>query len=168
MSAEAAVHHSEPWYYEAASSKCPHGPKPSEDDWKTPEYIAWWDRHQPSDECVICLDAPMGDVCEECSSDHGEAIPWSACYARHHAHPKPGTTPTPGAHEPVEVWIGTTECLERECEEYFTDDGDEISGKDRCSHIGVELLCGGCSTLTTDGYYEPSVSWLGPEHQSAA
>lgn len=155
------AHKPEPWYWEAGSDKCPHGPKPDEDDWKTPQYMAWWDRHQPADECVICLDAPAGDVCEECSANHGEAVPWSACDARAHARPRPGVTPTPG-HGPVEVWVGTADCLERECDELFTDDGDEIPGKERCSHIGVELICGGCSTLTADGYYEPAAPWPGP------
>jgi hypothetical protein len=159
------IHEPAPWYWEAGSTKCPHGAEPDED---SPEWDAWSDRHVWSPQDVsVCLDAPMGDVCEECSANHGEAVPWSACDAQAHAHPKPGTKFTPGAHEPVEVWTGTTECLERECEEYATDDGDDRPDVERCSHIGVELLCGGCSTLTADGYYEPAVSWPGPGHAPA-
>jgi hypothetical protein len=167
MATTEPVHEPQPWYYEAGSDKCPHGPKPS-DASTDEEYDAWWDRHRPADECTICLDAPMGDVCPTCSADCGEAVPWSACSARSHAQPKPGTTPTPGAHEPVEVWVGTTECLDRECEELYDDEGDEIPGKERCSHIGVELVCGGCSTRHPDGYYEPAVPWTGPHTTPAA
>ncbi|HEY3478822.1 MAG TPA: hypothetical protein VGL02_07970 [Streptomyces sp.] len=159
-----SAHQPEPWYWEAGSSKCPHGTEPDDN---TPERDAWEDatseRHQPSGQGVtICLDAPAGDVCEECSNDVGEAVPWSACETRRHAQPKLGITPTPDAHEPVEVWVGTGDCLERECEDYFTEDGDEIPSKERCSHIGVELICGGCSTRNADGYYEPTVPWAGP------
>jgi hypothetical protein len=159
------THQPEPWYYEAGSSKCPHGPRP---DYDSPEYDAWdeatSERHRPSDECVICLDAPMGDVCEECSQNCGEAVPWSACEVRRHAKPKPSTTPTPNVHAPVEVWVGTTECLEGNCLDLYDDEGDPIPGRDRCPHTSVELICGGCSTLDADGYYaEPTVQWPG-EH----
>lgn len=154
------AHQPEPWYWEAEGDKCPHGAEPDDD---SPAWEAWSERHVWSPQDVrVCLDAPAGDVCEECSNDVGEAVPWSACTTRRHARPTPAPT-SPGAHESVEVWVGTTECLERECEEYFTDDGDEIPGKERCSHIGVELICGGCSTLTADGYYaEPTAPWPGP------
>lgn len=162
---DTTAHQPEPWYWEAGSSKCPHGPKPDEDSWKTPEYIAWWDRHQPSDQdIVICLDAPSGDVCPACSADRGEAVAWSACDERAHAKPKPGITPLLDAHDPVEVWVGTGDCLERECDDYFTEDGDEIPDKERCSHIGVELICGGCSPRDADGYYDPTVPWAGPHN----
>lgn len=155
------AHTPETWYWEAGGSKCPHGPEPDRDSdaWDT-----WAERHTGSPQDVfICLDAPMGDVCAECSDNRGEAVPWSACDARAHAFARPGVKAGTD-HEAVEVWVGTTECLERECEEYFTDDGNEIVSKARCSHIGVELICGGCSTQTPDGYYEPAVSWPGPEH----
>lgn len=155
----AAAHQPEPWFHEAGSSKCPHGPEP--DDRDSAEYDTWWERHHQADTCVICLDAPMGNCCPECSADVSEPVPWADCADRKHAQPKPGTAPTLEAHEPVEVWVGTTECLERECEELFDDQGDEIPGKERCSHVGVELICGGCSVLTVDGYYEPSVPWAG-------
>lgn len=110
-----SAHQPEPWYHEVGSDECPHGAEPDDN---TPEHDAWEDatseRHQPSGQGItICLDAPAGDVCEECSNDVGEAVPWSACETRRHAHPKPGTEPTPEAHEPVEVWVGTGDCLER-------------------------------------------------------
>lgn len=162
------LHKPEPWYWEAGSSKCPHGPQPDEENWDSAEYDAWWDHHRTGPDVVICLDAPAGDVCEECSNDHGEAVPWSACYSRAHAKPKPGTTPTPNAHAPVEVWVGTTECLEGNCVDLYDDEGDPIPGRDRCPHIGVELICGGCSTLDADGFYvEPTVQWPGPDHATA-
>lgn len=151
-------HQPESWYWEAGSEKCPHGPEP--EDRESAAWDAWWDRHPASDSVRVCLDAPMGDVCTECSIDHGEAVPWSFCNVRKHRRPRSGGKVGP-EHEPLQVWVGTAECLERECDDYFTDDGDEITDRDRCSHIGVELICGGCSTRTPDGNYEPSVPWAG-------
>lgn len=62
-------HQPEPWYWEAGSEHCPHGPES--------------DRHTASpQDVVICLDAPMGDHCPECSADHGDAVPWADCPER--------------------------------------------------------------------------------------
>lgn len=155
------AHQPEPWYWEAGSDECPHGDKPSDASTEA-EHDAWHDRHRLGDEGYVCLDAPMGDCCPECSADHNEPVSWANCEVRKHIRPKPGITPILDAHEPIEVWVGTNECFERECEDFFTEDGDEIPGKERCSHIGVELICGGCSTRDADGYYEPTVPWTGP------
>ena len=79
--ATAAGHQPEPWYWEAGSSKCPHGPEPEDRD--SPAYDTWLERHHSSDQDVyICLDAPMGDACPACTEEHGQTIPWSACDAR--------------------------------------------------------------------------------------
>src|SRR5690606_41839629 len=51
-----------------------------------------------------------------------------------HARPLRSRTGEP-QHRPVTVDVAGLECLERECEEFFTDDGDEIPGKDTCSHF---------------------------------
>lgn len=156
----ATEHKPEPWYREAGSDKCPHGPEPEDRD--SAAWDTWGERHVASPQDVyICLDAPMGDHCDACYKTHGEAVPWSACDARTHASLRPGAEAGPG-HEAVEVWVGTFECLNRECEEYFDADGNEIPGKDRCSHIGTEVICGGCSGTNPDGYYEPTVAWPGP------
>lgn len=37
-------------------------------------------------------------------------------------------------------WEGPQECLERECEDYFTEEGDERAGLDQCSHVVVKTL----------------------------
>lgn len=158
---ETTVHRPEPWFWEAGSDKCPHGAEPADD---SPEWDAWDDRHSASPQgVVICLDAPMGDVCVECSEDHNEAVPWSACDERAHARPQPGTVPAPdGSHQPVTVWVSTLECFERECDEYATDDGDDNPAVERCSHISFELVCGGCSVAGSDGEYETTESWPCP------
>lgn len=133
-------HKPEPWFYNADTSECPHGPQPDDD--MSDERDAWMDRHQSSDDGMICLDAPLGDACGECSAEHGEFVPWAQCDEREHRRPQHGITPTPDEeHQAVPVWVGLAECLERECDEYFDDDGDEIPGKERCSHIREEQAC---------------------------
>lgn len=74
-------HKPEPWFWEAGSEHCPHGPEPEDDT--SPEWDEWSDRHTGSpQDVVICLDAPMGDHCPECSYDHNDPVPWSACDER--------------------------------------------------------------------------------------
>ncbi|BBC35245.1 hypothetical protein SGFS_065390 [Streptomyces graminofaciens] len=69
-------------------------------------------------------------------------VPWEACRVREHARPKHGIVPSiDTAHEPVTVLVGTFECLDRECDEYFDDDGREDPGIERCSHIREEQVC---------------------------
>lgn len=133
-------HQPEKWYWEAGGDTCPHGPEPDDN---SPEWDAWSDRHQWSPQDVrICLDAPAGDMCGACSEDHGDAIAWSVCRARPHARPKGGAVPnTDPAHQPVTVLVGIYECLDRECDEYFTDDGDEKTDMEACSHIREEQVC---------------------------
>lgn len=133
-------HKPEPWFWECEESECPSGPEPDD---MTPEWDAWSDRHQGSPQGVrICLDTPAGEACGVCSEDDGEMVPWSACRARKHARPKGGMVPTPDAvHEPVTVLVGTLECHDRECDEYFTEDGDADPGVERCSHIREEQAC---------------------------
>lgn len=155
-----AGHTPETWYWEAGSEHCPHGPEP---DRNSDAWDNWAERHTGSPQDVyICLDAPIGEVCGTCSEEYGDAISMHACRARNHTSPKPGTTPRTEAHEPVPVFVGTYECLDRECDEYFTDDGDEKTNMERCSHITTEVICGGCSKADGHGYYyEPTVPWSG-------
>ncbi|MFD6553755.1 hypothetical protein [Streptomyces sp. NPDC058398] len=80
----ATDHQPEPWFGEAGSDPCPHGPEPKDD---SPEWDVWYevtsDRHTGSPQDVrICLDAPIGDYCPECSADHNEPVPWSLCDSR--------------------------------------------------------------------------------------
>ncbi len=77
----ASDHKPEPWFWEAGSDQCPHGAEPEDDT--TDEWNTWYERHTGSPQDVrICLDAPMGDMCPECSNDHGAPVPWSACDER--------------------------------------------------------------------------------------
>jgi hypothetical protein len=58
------------------------------------------------------------------------------------AAPEQGVVPNVSTeHQPVTVWVGTVECLERECDDYFTEDGDTDPGVERCSHLREEQAC---------------------------
>jgi hypothetical protein len=73
-------HQPEPWFWEAGSEHCPHGAEPDRD---SDVWDVWAERHSGSpQDVVVCLDAPMGDHCPECSADHGEPVPWSLCDAK--------------------------------------------------------------------------------------
>jgi hypothetical protein len=72
-------HKPEPWFWEAGSEHCPHGSEPDRD---SDAWDVWAERHSGSPQDVfICLDAPMGDHCPECSADHSAPVPWSLCDA---------------------------------------------------------------------------------------
>lgn len=144
-------HTPEPWYWEAGSEYCPHGPEPEDDT--TDAWDVWHERHTgSSQDVVICLDAPMGQHCPECSADHNAPVLWSACEGRDHARPAYGTVPNPDAeHQPVQVWVGVLECLDRECDEYFTDGGDEKTSMEVCSHVRTETSCS-CRRLPGGDY----------------
>ena len=76
-------HEHGPYYWNADSPHCNHGPDP---DWNTnPEaHDLWADKHPISDDGRICLDAPAGEACLECSAEEGDMVPWSACRDRDH------------------------------------------------------------------------------------
>ncbi|MFB7736225.1 hypothetical protein ACFC08_17930 [Streptomyces sp. NPDC056112] len=70
-------HKPEPWFWEAGSEHCPHGPEPDRD---SDEWDTWAERHTGSPQDVfVCLDAPMGEHCPACFEENGSAVPWSAC-----------------------------------------------------------------------------------------
>lgn len=134
-------HTSGAFYWEAGSDDCPHGPEPDDD--MTPEWDAWYERHTGSPQDVrICLDAPAGDACLVCSDEHGEMVPWEHCRVRDRRRPKDGVTPNPDAeHQTVTVLVGSLDCLERECEDYFDEDGNEKTSTEHCPHIREEQVC---------------------------
>lgn len=137
------------WYHSADSVHCTHGPEP---DVNAPEWDAWYDRHQVSDDGHICLDAFAGEACEGCSLEQSEMVPWADCSVRPRVRAQSGMVPSPDAeHEPIPVWVGVLDCLERECEEYFTDDGDDIPDVDRCSHLRAEIACS-CKRISGNEY----------------
>lgn len=155
-------HEPEAWFHEIGSDDCPHGAEPADD---SPEWDAWYDqtsgRHTGSPQDVrICRDAPAGDACGACSEENGEMVPWSACRVRSRVRgeAKPAIEPDL-VHRPVTVTSGSLECLERECDEYFTDDGEEIPGKEACSHLAEMEICEACSELPTGGEYPAVVAW---------
>jgi hypothetical protein len=160
------AHQPEPWYWEAGSDKCPHGEKPNPAA-SDEEHETWWYRHRITDDAVICLDAPMGDMCGACSEDHGDAVAFTVCRARPHVQARPGAPADTGAHEPVIVFVGLYDHLDRDCDELYTDGGDEITDKAHCSHVSQQVICGGCSVLV-HGYYEPAVPWSGPHTAPAS
>lgn len=133
-------HTREHWFHEAGGDHCPHGAEPDSD---SDAWDDWDERHTGSPQDVrICLDAPADDACLECSEDDNEMVPWAACHVRDHRRPAQGMAPNPGAeHQQVTVWVGALDCLERECDEYFTDDGETAPGVESCSHIREEAAC---------------------------
>lgn len=154
-------HQPEPWFHEIGSDDCPHGAEP--DDENSPEREAWEEatsaRHTGSPQDVrICRDAPAGEACGACSDDVGEMVPWSACRVRDRARHQDTPISEP-QHRPVTVEVGGLECVERECEEFFTDDGDEIPGMDACSHMRQMEICEACSEPDTAEDYPPVVAW---------
>lgn len=156
-------HQPESWFHEIGSDNCPHGAEPDDD---TPEWDAWYDltsvRHTGSDQDVrICLDAPVGEACGVCSENDGEFVPLEACRLRDRARRNDiPAAEQPVQHRPVTVHVGTADCLEGECEEYFTEDGEEIPGKENCSHLRGEQICEACSEAPLDdGEYPAVVAW---------
>lgn len=78
MSQPVSDHFPQPWFWGSDTDRCPHGPEPEDDS--SDAWAEWIDRHPDSPQDVrICLDAPMGDHCPECSDEHMAAVPWSAC-----------------------------------------------------------------------------------------
>jgi hypothetical protein len=159
-------HQPEQFYWDAETEHCPHKPIPERgtdawDEWMTLG-------HQLYDDGVLCLDAPAGLGCPACTAEHGDIVPWSLCENRDHARPLPKTAAP--QHRPVTVEVAGLECLERECEEFFTDDGDEIPGKETCSHFRQMEVCEACSEPPTGDAdpYPPVVAWADCLHKPAA
>ncbi|WP_405548809.1 hypothetical protein [Streptomyces microflavus] len=145
-------HEHGPYYWNADTPHCKHGDEPDQST-DCEAHDRWSDRHPESENGHICLDAPMGEACRDCSAEDGEFVPWGACRTREHARPKNGVAPNPDTeHQQVPVWVGPYWCLERDCEDYFTDDGDEIPSKDRCSHIREGQAC--ACQRNADGEYD--------------
>jgi hypothetical protein len=160
MTTTTAGHEPETWYWEAGSDQCPHGAEPDSD---SDAWDDWSERHHWSPQDVrVCLDAPMGDVCGACSEDQGDAVSMTVCRARPHAQERPGAPKPTGKHERIIVFVGLYDHLDRDCDELYTDTGDEITGKAHCSHVAEQVICGGCSKRDAAGYYEPAVAWTGP------
>ena len=143
-------HEAEQFYWNADTKYCPHTQPDIENDGDA--WDIWRERHPASDYGPICLDAPADICCPACSAEHVDMVPWDRCEGRDHARPVRGAVPNPDAeHQAVQVWVGGIDCLERECEEYFTDDGDEKADLEVCSHIRVETACS-CRRLPSGDY----------------
>ena len=146
-------HQPENWFHEAGGGHCPHGAEP---DRNTEAWDTWAEHHSGSPQNVyICLEAPAGECCGACSEEYDEAVPWEAC--RERARTRQQALPNPRTHEPITVDAASLECLERECEEFFDDDGEEIPGKETCSHFISMDICAGCSEEPTDANEFPTV-----------
>jgi hypothetical protein len=151
------------WFWEADSDNCPHGPEPEDDTAEA--WDIWQERHTGSPQDVfICLDAPAGEACEECSGDANEFVSWSACAARPRVRK---TSESLSQHRAVTVPVGRLECLGRECDDFFTDDGDEIPGKTECSHLHEMEICEACSEPPPGDADEfpPVVAWTDCKHK---
>ncbi|MGW8679588.1 hypothetical protein ACWGNN_00715 [Streptomyces sp. NPDC055817] len=153
------------WFWEAGSDSCPHRPRPAND---SPDWDAWFERHTGSPQDVfICLDAPAGEACEPCSDESGDMVPWSRCRNRKHVRAYQPTEPR--QHRPVTVDVASLECLGRECEEFFTEGGDEIPGKTSCSHVREMEICEACSEPPPGDAdpYPAVVAWADCTHAKA-
>lgn len=155
------------WHWEAGSDQCPHGPEPADDT--TEDWDRWMDRHQWTPQDVrICLDAPAGEACAECSDEQNEFVRWADCIKRLRAQTD-RLTVTP-RHIKVVVEVGSLECLDRECDDFFTEEGDEIPGKTDCSHTRPMDICEACSVSPagdTDGF-PVAVAWNDCAHRPTA
>ncbi|WP_328632050.1 hypothetical protein [Streptomyces sp. NBC_00356] len=148
------------FFWEAGGEHCPHGAEP---DSSSSEWDAWAARHRASDQTDwICLDAPMGAHCPACTAEHNDPVPWSRCENREHARPRRGKT---RQHRPTIADAGTLECLERECEDFFTEDGDEIPDKTVCSHMTQVEVCDGCTPEpSAQDEFPAVVAWADCSH----
>ncbi|MEU7416735.1 hypothetical protein [Streptomyces antibioticus] len=158
-------HRPEPWFWECEPSECPNGPEPDD---TTDEWDAWSNRHvwSPQD-ARVCLDTPAGDACAECSEDHGEFVPWSACRIRPRRKDKP--MPERPAHQPETVQVGGLACVERECDDYVTDDGNEVPNLDTCTHLREMEICPACTAANGRPEDLPSVvAWTDCPHNTTA
>lgn len=151
-------HEPEAWFWEAGSDDCPHGPEPK--DKTSEEWGTWYDQHTPSPQDVrVCRDAPAGDACGACSEEYGEMVPWSSCRARKRSLRDGQSTPAPLTHTPVTVTGGDLECLEKECDDFFDEDGNEIPGKTACSHLSEMEICEACTGPWEKGEFPAVVAW---------
>jgi hypothetical protein len=153
-------HEAAQFYWDAETEHCPHKPIPERD---TDAWDQWMCNHQPYDDGILCRDAPAGTACPACSAELGDMIPWSRC--RNRKHTKARQLLAEPQHRPVTVTGGDLECLERECEDFFTDDGDEIPGKTECSHLYEMQICEACSEPPDADEFPPVVAWADCKHK---
>lgn len=66
------------------------------------------------------------------------------------------------AHRPLTLLAGPRECLDCECEDYFTGDEQDLS-VEMCSHIREERVCAACSTEQPDGEFSTVTPWPCPQ-----
>ena len=78
------------------------------------------------------------------------------------AQPVDGTTAPVLEHRPLVLETGPYECIERECEEYYGEDGIEDLSVKSCSHLTDVTVCAGCTPERNDGEYENTVPWPCP------
>jgi hypothetical protein len=164
------LHEPGAFYWEVGSDQCPHGAEPDIET-EGEAWDLWRDRHPSSDDGPVCLDAPAGDACLACSAEDGEMVPWNRCRVRDHTRPKRAAAQKPEqptAHVPLTVDVGSLECLERECEDFFDDEGDEIPSKETCSHLSEMEICEGCTGPHKDGEFPVVVAWADCTQRLAA
>lgn len=152
------------FYFDAETEHCPHKPIPA-------SFTDAWDQwmtlgHQPYDDGVLCLSAPAGTACPACSAEHGDIVRWDRCRNRQHA--RAHRAASKPQHRPVTAEVADLECLERECDDFFTDDGDEIPGKTVCSHLHEMEICEACSEPGAADDYPPVVPWADCPNRPAA
>lgn len=82
------------------------------------------------------------------------------------------TRPLPMAsipqHQPVTADVASLECWEQQCDDFFTDDRDEIPDTETCSHLRQMQICEACSTPPPGDAdpFPPVVAWTDCLHKS--
>ncbi|MFE2912859.1 hypothetical protein [Kitasatospora indigofera] len=71
-------------------------------------------------------------------------------------------TDTPSAVcTPMTLFVGREICLDRECDQYMTDGGED-TGINVCSHLRQEQACETHSVEVDAGRYDPAAPWPCP------
>lgn len=140
--------------YALAAIGCPHGPEPEQ---TTDAWDHWMTLgHQMTADGPICLSLPVGEQgCETCTDEHCTTVPWADCPERGRIRPRRDFVLAAGVeHQPIPGWIGTSECFDRECDDYFDQDDNERPDRfdvDACSHMRPAMTCS-CRRVTEDEY----------------
>lgn len=137
--------------YDFAENGCPHGPEPERTTDAWDEWLTLG--HEISDDGAICLSLPADEYgCEACSEEFHTTVPWEDCPERTRVRARRGSVPVPrGSHHPVPGWTGDSACFERECDDYFDADDNELPEVDACSHMKEVVTCS-CRHLFEDEY----------------
>lgn len=61
----------------------------------------------------------------------------------HTAADTPDLEPHPGQHDMTIIFTGPPSCTDRDCEQYYDENGDELDIL-RCTHLEAKAVCADC------------------------